>query len=76
MSKFNLNNLFVLDLANNHQGNLQHGLNIIDKLAEITKKEKIKAAIKFQFRQLETFIHPKIFLMRDLKSTRNIKYQN
>ena len=59
MSKFNLNNLFVLDLANNHQGNLQHGLDIIDKLAEIIKKEKIKAAIKFQFRQLETFIHPK-----------------
>ena len=50
--------LFILDLANNHQGDLKHGIDIINSYSKIAKKEKIKAAIKFQFRQLDTFIHP------------------
>jgi N-acetylneuraminate synthase len=52
-------NLFILDMANNHQGNLSHGLNIIDKFAKVIKNTGIKAGIKFQYRQLDTFIHPK-----------------
>ncbi len=51
-------NLFILDLANNHQGDLEHGLNVINSYSKIAKKQEIKAAIKFQFRQLNTFIHP------------------
>ncbi len=51
-------NLFILDLANNHQGDLKHGLDVINSYSKIANKEKIKAAIKFQFRQLDTFIHP------------------
>ena len=50
--------LFILDLANNHQGDLKHGIDIINSYSKVAKKEKIKAAIKFQFRQLDTFIHP------------------
>lgn len=52
------NNLFILDIANNHQGDLNHGLNIIKSYSKISNDQKIKAAIKFQFRQLDTFIHP------------------
>lgn len=51
-------NLFILDLANNHQGSLEHGLKVIRAHGEIVRKHSIKAALKFQFRQLETFIHP------------------
>ena len=69
MKNVDLNNLFVLDLANNHQGDLKHGINIIEKLSEIVKKEKVKAAIKFQFRQLESFIHPNF---KNNKTTRRI----
>jgi sialic acid synthase SpsE/mannose-6-phosphate isomerase-like protein (cupin superfamily) len=58
MESFNFKDLFVLDLANNHQGSLEHGLKIIQECSEIVKKYKIKAAIKFQFRQLDTFVHP------------------
>ena len=51
------NNLFVLDLANNHFGDLKHAKKIIDKFSIIIKKFKINACIKFQFRDLETYIH-------------------
>lgn len=56
--KFNFNNLFVLDMANNHQGSIDHGLRIIDEHAEIVKKHNVRAGIKFQFRDLPNFVHP------------------
>ena len=56
MSKF-FKNLYVLDIANNHFGDLKHGLNIINQFSKIVKKENIKATFKFQFRDLDTFIH-------------------
>ena len=57
-SNFDFNNLFIFDLANNHQGIVQHGINIIEALAKVTKDNDVRAAIKFQFRELDTFIHP------------------
>ena len=30
--------IFVLDMANNHQGQLQHGLKIIDELKDVVPK--------------------------------------
>tara|TARA_B100001057_G_scaffold501298_1_gene623465 strand:+ start:5931 stop:7478 length:1548 start_codon:yes stop_codon:yes gene_type:complete len=50
-------NLFVLDIANNHFGSLSHAKKIIDQYGKIVKKLKIKAVFKFQFRNLETFVH-------------------
>ena len=41
-------------MANNHQ--LQHGL-IIDELKDVVSA-RVKAGIKFQFRDLSTFVHP------------------
>ena len=54
----NQENLFILDLANNHFGNLNHAKKIIKEFSKIIKKEKISAAIKFQFRNLKTYINP------------------
>jgi len=65
---FDFQNLFILDLANNHQGNVDHGLNIIQSVAEVIKNRRVRAAIKFQFRQLDTFIHPSHQTQRELKS--------
>ena len=56
--KFDDNDLFVLDLANNHQGQVHHGLRIIREVSEIVNQHQVRAAFKFQFRQLDTFIHP------------------
>jgi glutathione synthase/RimK-type ligase-like ATP-grasp enzyme len=45
-------------MANNHQGQLEHGRKIIQDLGKVAKDNGIRAAIKFQFRQMDTFIHP------------------
>ncbi|MFC1666679.1 N-acetylneuraminate synthase family protein [Candidatus Omnitrophota bacterium] len=50
-------NLFILDLANNHQGDIEHAKTIIKEISEVVKKYKVRAGIKFQFRDLENFIH-------------------
>lgn len=49
--------LFILDLANNHFGDVDHAKKIIKKFAEVVKRNKIKAAIKFQLRDYKSFIH-------------------
>ena len=49
-------NLIIYDLANNHQGNVDHALNIVDQFAAI-KPEDMTVAIKLQMRQLPDFIH-------------------
>lgn len=45
-------------MANNHQGDPEHGLRIIREFAKVVSNNRVRAAIKFQFRQLDTFIHP------------------
>jgi len=50
-------NLFVLELANNHWGSLSRGKQIVKEFASVVRNNKIKAAIKLQFRDVENFIH-------------------
>ena len=50
--------LFIFELANNHQGDVNHGLKIINAIGQIKYKYNIKVAVKFQFRDYSTFIHP------------------
>ena len=57
-SSFDFNDLVIFDLANNHQGNVAHGVNIIRAMGEKARKHGMRAALKFQFRALDTFIHP------------------
>ncbi|MDA9688800.1 N-acetylneuraminate synthase family protein [Betaproteobacteria bacterium] len=51
------NELFVLELANNHWGNLSRGFRIIDQHSAIVRKHKVKAAIKLQIRDVDNFVH-------------------
>jgi len=50
-------NLFVLELANNHWGSLKRGKQIVREFAKVVKNNKVKAAIKLQFRDVDSFIH-------------------
>ncbi len=50
-------NLLVLDLANNHYGDVDHAMKVISHFSKVIKKKNLKATIKFQFRNLEKFIH-------------------
>jgi sialic acid synthase SpsE len=61
-------NLFVLELANNHWGSLERGLKIIHDHATIIRFNNIKAAIKLQFRDIDNYIHP------DFKGTSTLRY--
>lgn len=51
--------LVIFELANNHMGSISHAKLIIKKYYEISKKfrDKIDFAVKFQYRDPETFIH-------------------
>lgn len=55
---FNFDELFVLDLANNHQGDVAHASRIIKELGKVAREAPVRAGLKFQFRDLDTFIHP------------------
>ncbi len=54
---YDFDDLFVLDLANNHQGDVEHGLKVIRSVAEVARRNGVRAALKFQYRQLDSFIH-------------------
>lgn len=51
--------LVIADLANNHSGSVQLGKEMIIQLAELKEKFNFPLAVKFQYRNLETFIAPK-----------------
>ncbi|MBI4707668.1 MAG: N-acetylneuraminate synthase family protein [Candidatus Omnitrophica bacterium] len=62
-------NLFIFEMANNHMGDVEHGLRIINEFCKICKNfEGFKFAFKFQYRDLDTFIHP------DYKDRTDFKY--
>lgn len=51
-------NLIIFEMANSHQGSVEHGINIIKEMGKIARKYNVKAAVKLQYRDLDTFIHP------------------
>ena len=54
--------LVILELANNHMGDIKHASHIINSYHKMTNKFKknIDFAIKFQHRDLKTYIHENI----------------
>jgi N-acetylneuraminate synthase len=60
--------LFVLELANNHWGKIERGLKIINDFGKIARFNNIRAAIKLQLRDVDNFIH------KDFRSREDIRY--
>lgn len=60
--------LFVFEMANNHMGDVKHGLKIIRSISDVSKNFDFDFAFKFQYRNIETFIHP------DYKGRADLKY--
>jgi N-acetylneuraminate synthase len=48
--------LFVLEMANNHLGSVERGLRIIQEFAQVVRFNNVRASIKLQFRDVENFI--------------------
>ncbi len=62
--------LIIFEMANNHQGSVDHGLRIIEELAKIHDKYAVNGAVKFQFRDLDTFIRPDYRGRTDVKQVK------
>jgi sialic acid synthase SpsE len=60
--------LFVLEMANNHWGRLDRGLKIISSFAQVVRFNNIRAAIKIQLRDVNSFIHA------DFRNRTDIRY--
>ena len=60
--------LFVLEMANNHLGSVDRGLRSIDAYSRVVRFNNVRAAIKLQFRDVETFIH------KDFRDRTDVRY--
>lgn len=60
-------NLFILEMANNHMGNPEHGVKVIRAFGEVCRKYPFAVAFKLQYRDLDTFIHPSMQGRDDIK---------
>ena len=69
MSSFIFDELFVLEMANNHLGSVKRGERIIKEFASVVRYNNMKAAIKLQFRDVDKFIH-KQFVSSNLRYVR------
>jgi len=59
---------FVFEMANNHMGQLDHGIEIIRSFGKVIKDfPDFNFAFKLQYRDLDTFIHPDARGRTDLK---------
>jgi sialic acid synthase SpsE len=60
--------LFVLELANNHWGKLERGLKIVTDYSRIVRFNNVRAAIKLQLRDVDNFVH------KDFRQRTDIRY--
>ena len=60
--------LFVLELANNHWGKVERGVRIIREFGTIARYHNVRAAIKLQIRDVESFVH------KDFRTRTDIRY--
>lgn len=60
--------LFVLEMANNHWGKVERGLEMIADFSKIVRFNNIRATIKLQFRDVDNFIH------KDYRCRDDIRY--
>lgn len=61
-------NLFVLEAANNHWGSIDRALKLVQDFGIVARYNNVRAAIKFQFRDVETFIH------NEYKGNKELRY--
>lgn len=59
--------LFILEMANNHMGDVDHGIALIRAFGEVCREFPFRFAFKLQYRDLDSFIHPAMRGRDDLK---------
>jgi len=61
-------NLFVLEMASNHQGKLARALQIVHEHSRMVRFNNVRAAIKLQFRDVDNFVH------KDFRGRDDVRY--
>jgi len=64
--------LFVLEMTNNHLGKLERGLEIIQQHSRIARFNNVRAAIKLQFRDVDSFVHKNFRDQLDIRYIRRV----
>ena len=72
MSRDIFENLFVLEMTNNHQGSLERGLAIVREHSRIVRFNNVRAAIKLQFRDVDSFVHKEFRDRDDIRYIRRV----
>ena len=67
MKDLNQRPLFIFEMANNHAGSAEHGCRIVRELREAVEGFPFHFAVKLQYRDIDTFIHPQYRERFDLK---------
>lgn len=68
MNKDIFEELFVLEMTNNHLGSLDRALEIVRQHSKVVRFNNVRAAIKLQFRDVDNFIH------KDFRERTDIRY--
>jgi len=48
----------LLEMANNHQGDVEHGKRIAREMAAVCRERGVQAGMKLQFRRCDVYLHP------------------
>jgi N-acetylneuraminate synthase len=64
--------LFVLEMTNNHNGSVERGLEIIHAHSRVVRFNNVRAAIKLQFRDVDNFVHPDVRDRTDIRYIRRV----
>jgi N-acetylneuraminate synthase len=59
--------LFVLEIANNHCGKVERGLKIVADYSRVVRFNNIRAAMKLQLRDVDHFIHKEFRQREDIR---------
>jgi N-acetylneuraminate synthase len=61
-------NLFILEMTNNHQGKLERALQIVHEHSRVVRFNNVRAAIKLQMRDVDSFVH------KDFRDRTDVRY--
>ncbi len=59
--------LFVLEMANNHWGDVSRGLKMVKDFSKVARYNSVRCAIKLQFRDVDSFVHSAFRERRDIR---------
>jgi sialic acid synthase SpsE len=72
MNNYIFEDLFVLEMASNHQGDVNRGLKIIDTFSKVARFNNVRTAIKLQFRDLDNFVHKDFLNREDIRYVKRV----